>query len=170
MEPNFGVCLTASWDASETKKPAAERPVFLFQSRRASVCLDLSRTAILFLVRRPFGAVFGILILRWLFVFSALAPRLTTIFISTLALLLTLVPLLLTFLSGLIHGVENTEIMLRVLEIGFCKNAVASSGRVAAQLEILLEQLLRRTTDPQIGSVTVKHMVAVQRCLGIAAA
>lgn len=108
--------------------------------------------------------------MRRLFVVTALATRLPTIFVGALTLLLTFVPLLLALLGGLIHGVENTEVMLRVLEIGFCKDAVASSGRVAAKLEIFLKQLLRRTTHPQIGSVTVKHMVAVQRCLGTAAA
>lgn len=125
---------------------------------------------ILIVFRGTLGIVFGVLFLRGLLLFRTLATRLPAVFISALALLLTFVPLLLALLGGLVHGVENTEIMFRVLEIGFCKNAVASSGRVAAKLEILLEQLLRRTTDPQIGSVTVKHMVAVQRCLGIAAA
>lgn len=99
-----------------------------------------------------------------------LATRLPAILVGPLTLLLAFVALLLALLGGLVHGVENTEVVLRVLEIGFCKNAVASSGRVAAKLEILLEQLLRRTTNPEIGPVTVKHMVAVQRCLGIAAA
>lgn len=125
---------------------------------------------ILIVFRGTLGIVFGVLFLRGLLLFRTLATRLPAVFIRALALLLTLGALLLALLGGLVHGVENTEIMFRVLEIGFCKNAVASSGRVAAQLEILLEQLLRRTTDPQIGSITVKHMVAVQRCLGIAAA
>ncbi len=152
------------------KKTGPFRGRFFYVGTKVSVRFGLGRAMILIFVRITLGSVFAVLLMGGLLVFTALTTRLTAVFIGALALLLTFVPLLLALLGGLVHGVENTEIMFRVLEIGFCKNAVASSGRVASQLEILLEQLLRRTTDPQIGPVTVKHMVAVQRCLGTAAA
>ena len=53
--------------------------------------------------------------------------------------------------------------MLGVLEIALRHDPVAAAGRVAAELEILLEQLLRRAADAQIRAVAVEYMVAVER-------
>ena len=77
--------------------------------------------------------------------------------------------LLLGRLSCLIHGIEHTEIMLGMLEIGLRLHPVSRSGRITAQLEIFLKQLLGRATDTQIRSVALKNMVPVQRNLAIIA-
>ena len=52
--------------------------------------------------------------------------------------------------------------MLRMLEIAFRHHAVARAGRVAAKLEVLLEQLLGGAANADIRAVAVEDMVAVQ--------
>ena len=53
--------------------------------------------------------------------------------------------------------------MLGVLELALRHHAVAGARLVAPQLQIFLEQLLRRSPDPQIGTGTVEHMVPIER-------
>ena len=53
--------------------------------------------------------------------------------------------------------------MLRVLEIPLRHHAIAGAGRIAAELQIFLEQLLRRAAHPHIRAAAIEHMVAVQR-------
>ncbi len=69
----------------------------------------------------------------------------------------------LVLLRRLVHGVQDTEIVLRVLEVALRHHPVATAGRVAAELEIFLEQLLSRPADPKIGAVAVEYVVAVER-------
>jgi hypothetical protein len=52
--------------------------------------------------------------------------------------------------------------MFRVLEIRLGGDTVAAAGRVAAQLQIFLEQLLGRTANADVRPVAVKDMVAVE--------
>jgi hypothetical protein len=73
------------------------------------------------------------------------------------------VRLLMLALLRLVDGVDDAEIMLGVLEVTFRHHTVATAGRVAAQLQVFLEQLLRRATDTQIRTVTVENMVTVER-------
>ena len=53
--------------------------------------------------------------------------------------------------------------MFGVLEVALRHHPVAAAGRVAAELEIFLEQLLRRAADAQVRPVAVEDMVAVER-------
>ena len=50
----------------------------------------------------------------------------------------------------LVHGVEDAEVMLGVLEVGFRHHPVAAAGRIAAELQVLLEQLLRCAAQPHV--------------------
>ncbi len=86
------------------------------------------------------------------------------------ALLVTLLTLHLALLGSLSHGIQNAEIMFRVLEIRFGQNTVARTGRIASQLKILLEKLLSGPAHPHIGTIAIEHMVAVQRRLPIGVA
>ena len=60
--------------------------------------------------------------------------------------------------------------MLRVLEVALRHHTVATAGRVAAKLEVLLEQLLRGPTDAKVGAVAVEYVVAIERNTAAAAA
>ncbi|GAD09454.1 hypothetical protein GFGA_1c1074 [Gluconobacter frateurii NBRC 103465] len=60
--------------------------------------------------------------------------------------------------------------MLCMLEVGFRKDAIPRSCRIPAKLEILFEELLGSSTNSEVRAIAVKHMVAVQRGLGIATA
>jgi hypothetical protein len=53
--------------------------------------------------------------------------------------------------------------MFRVLEVALRHHAVTGAGRIAAELQILFEQLLRRAADADIGAIAVEYMVAVER-------
>jgi hypothetical protein len=50
-----------------------------------------------------------------------------------------------------------------MLEVALGHHTVTATGRVAAKLEIFLEQLLRRSADAEVGPVAVEHVVAVHR-------
>lgn len=82
---------------------------------------------------------------------------------TAIRLLLLLLALRLALLCRLVHGVQDAEIMLRMLEIAFRLHPVPAAGRVAAELEILLEQLLRGAAQPDIRTIAVEHMVPIQR-------
>ena len=90
---------------------------------------------------------------RWLAAILAVGP-------ARAALLLAV---LLALLRRLVHRVQDAEIVLGVLEIALRHHPVAAAGRVAAELEVFLEQLLRRPADAQIGTIAVEHVVAVER-------
>ncbi len=77
--------------------------------------------------------------------------------------------LLLGRLSCLIHGIEHTEIMLGMLEIGLRLHPVPGTGGITTQLKIFFEQLLGSATNAQIRPVALKNMVPVQRNLTIIA-
>ena len=65
-------------------------------------------------------------------------------------------------LLRLVDGVDDAEVVLGVLEIALGHHAVTAAGRVAAELEIFLEQLLGRAADAQVGTVAVEDVVAVE--------
>src|SRR5579872_4147472 len=71
--------------------------------------------------------------------------------------------LLLVLLRRLVHRIQDAEIVLRMLEIALGHHAITAARRVAPELQILLEQLLRGATNPQIGAAAVEHMVAIER-------
>lgn len=82
-------------------------------------------------------------------------------------LLVTLLAFHLTLLRGLGHCIENTEIVLGVLKIGFGENTITSACRVATKLQILLKKLLGRTAHTHIRAIAVEHVVTVQGRLAI---
>ena len=53
--------------------------------------------------------------------------------------------------------------MFRMLEIPLCHHPVATARRVAAELEVFLEQLLGGAPDADIRPVAVEDMVAIER-------
>ncbi len=62
----------------------------------------------------------------------------------------------------LVHQVENTKIVLGVLEVTFRHHPVATARRVPAELQVFLEQLLRRAADPDVRTVAVENVIAVE--------
>src|SRR5208283_3777278 len=74
-----------------------------------------------------------------------------------------LTALLLVLLRGLVHRIENAEIVLGVLEIALRHHAVARSGRVPPEVQIFLEQLLRCAAHAHVRTVAVQDVVAVER-------
>jgi len=75
--------------------------------------------------------------------------------------------ILLMLHRGLIHGVQDAEVMLRMLEIAFRHDAIPAAGRIAPKLEVFFEKLLRRAAQPQIRPVGVKNVVAVERLAAV---
>lgn len=68
-------------------------------------------------------------------------------------------------LLNLVHGIENAEIMLRVLEIALGHYPVAGPCRIAAQLKVFLKQLLRCPTQPHIRPARIEDMIPIHRLL-----
>ena len=103
-------------------------------------------------------------------VLARLAAGLFRIAIAALAALLriALLTALLGLLNRLVHRVDNAEIMLGVLEVAFRHHPVPAAGRVTAELEVFLEQLLRGAAHADIGAAAVEHVVAVQRDIAAA--
>ena len=69
----------------------------------------------------------------------------------------------LALLLRLIHRVQDTKVMFRVLEEGFSGNPISAAGRVAAELEVFLEKLLGGTADTDVRPIAVKNVVAIER-------
>jgi hypothetical protein len=84
---------------------------------------------------------------------SLIAPLLIAPLAAALALLR----------DRLVHQVEDTEVVLGILQVAFSHHAVATAGRVAAELQVFLEQLLRRAADPDVRAIAVEYVVAVER-------
>ena len=110
---------------------------------------DLARLGLIAHTGRTHLDFLGLTAWRW----SSFALKLTAL--ATI--------LLLVLLRRLVHRVQDAEIVFSVLEIAFRHNPVATAGRIAAKLEVFLEQLLSGAANPQIGSVAVEHMVAIER-------
>jgi hypothetical protein len=113
---------------------------------------DLARLWLITGARRTLFPFFGLA--RWL------ASFLTIIGPSRGGLLLAV---LLVLLRRLVHCIQDTEIMLGVLKIALRHHSVAAAGRIAAELEILFEQLLRRSADPKVGAAAVENVIAIER-------
>ena len=69
----------------------------------------------------------------------------------------------LALLCRLVHGIEDAEVVLRMLEVAFRLHAVTAAGRIAPKLEVLLEQLLGRAAQTDVRAVAVENVIAVQR-------
>jgi len=81
----------------------------------------------------------------------------------TAALEWSLLSVLLILLNSLIHGVQNSEVVLGVLEVALCHHAVAAARRIAAELKIFFKKLLSSAADAHIGAIAVEDMVSVER-------
>lgn len=69
----------------------------------------------------------------------------------------------LTLLLGLIHGVQDTEVMFGVLEECLGRHPVSTTCRVATKLEVFFKQLLGGASDTDFRPVAIENMVAIQR-------
>ena len=58
--------------------------------------------------------------------------------------------------------------MFGVLEVALRHHPVPAAGRVAAELQVFLEQLLRGAAHADIGAAAVEYVVAVQRDIAAA--
>jgi hypothetical protein len=65
--------------------------------------------------------------------------------------------------GGLVHQVQNPEIVFGVLQVAFRHHSVATAGRVAAELQVFLEQLLRGAANADVRTAAVEDMVPVKR-------
>jgi hypothetical protein len=106
--------------------------------------------------------------------FAAIFRLITTFgafsaFLAILAILRLIAALLILLMlhRGLVHGVQDAEVMLRMLEIPFRHHAIPAAGRIAPELEVFFEKLLRSAAQPQIRPVRVKNMVAVERLAAV---
>ncbi|MEA2726699.1 MAG: hypothetical protein QOF70_1174, partial [Acetobacteraceae bacterium] len=78
-------------------------------------------------------------------------------------LLLLRLTVRLTLLLSLVHGVQDTEVMFRVLEECFRGHSVAAACRVSAELEVFLEKLLGGAANTDLWPVAVEDVVAIER-------
>ena len=106
-----------------------------------------------------FAAIFGLFA-----TFLAFGPILAILRLVAALLILLMLH------RGLVHGVQDAEVMLRMLEIAFSHHAVPAAGRIAPKLEVFFEKLLRRAAQPQIRAVRIKNVVAVKRLAATLAA
>ena len=95
-----------------------------------------------------------------------MALLLTIIGPSRRALLLAI---LLVLLRRLVHRVQDAEIVLGVLKVALCHHPVAAAGRIAAELQVLFEQLLGRSADSKVGAVAVEYVIAIEGDVATAA-
>jgi len=89
------------------------------------------------------------------------APALVALRVLLLLLLRGLTALAL--LLRLVHRVQDTEVMFRVLEERLGCHPVATACRVATKLQVFLKQLLGGAADADFRPVAVENMVAIQR-------
>ena len=85
-----------------------------------------------------FTAIFGLV--ATFLAFTAIRP------ILAILRLIAALLILLMLHRRLVHGVQDAEVMLCMLEIAFGHHAIPTAGRVAPKLEVFFEKLLRRAT------------------------
>jgi hypothetical protein len=78
-------------------------------------------------------------------------------------LLLRCLAVRLSLLLGLVHGVQDTEVMFCMLEESFRCYPVTTAGRIAAKLQVFFEELLSRAADADVRPVAVENVVAIER-------
>ncbi len=108
-------------------------------------------------------------IFRLIATFRPIRAFLPILWLPILWLIAALLILLMLHRS-LVHGVQDAEVMLRMLKIAFRHNAIPTAGRIAPKLEVFFEKLLRRAAQPQIRPVRVKYVVTVKRLAATLAA
>ncbi len=98
------------------------------------------------------------------------------VFVTLVAVALLIVPALvglgmllrrlavrLALLLCLVHRVQNTEVMFRMLKEGLRCYAIATAGRVSTELEILFEELLCGAAYSDIWPAAVEDVVSIKR-------
>jgi hypothetical protein len=118
---------------------------------------DLTRFGLFTGARRPDLGLLGLW--RRLAFFAVVLPAWSALLLSVLLVLL----------RRLVHRIQDAEIVFGVLEIAFRHHSVAATGGITAELEVFLEQLLRRSANAEVGAVAVEYMVAVHRYTTVAA-
>ena len=83
--------------------------------------------------------------------------------VSLRMLLLARLAVRLPLLLRLVHGVQDAEVMFRVLEERFRRYPVTAAGRVAPKLQIFLEKLLGSAADADFGPIAIENVVAIER-------
>jgi len=78
-------------------------------------------------------------------------------------LLLRCLAIRLTLLLRLIHGVKDTEVMLRMLEERLGRHPVAAARRIATKLKVFFEKLLGRAANTDLRPVAVENVVPIER-------
>ena len=73
----------------------------------------------------------------------------------------------LILLGSLRYRIENAKIMLGMLEVAFRHDPIPRAGRIASELQVFLEELLRGAAHAQIRAVAVEDMVAIERNLTV---
>jgi hypothetical protein len=83
--------------------------------------------------------------------------------VSLRMLLLARLAVWLPLLLRLVHGVQDAEVMFRMLEERFRRYPVTATGRVAPKLQIFLEKLLGSAADADFGPIAIENVVAIKR-------
>ena len=109
-------------------------------------------------------ALLGFVLIVLRLVFVALVTIALLVIAALIALLLLRsLAVRLVLLLRLVHRVQDTEIMFRMLKERLCCDPVAAAGGVPAKLEVFLKKLLRRAADADFRAVAVEDVVAVER-------
>jgi hypothetical protein len=67
----------------------------------------------------------------------------------------------LPLLLRLVHRIQDTEVMFRVLEEGFGGHPVPTAGSIPAELEVFFKKLLGGTTDTDFRPIAIENVVAI---------
>jgi hypothetical protein len=113
---------------------------------------------------RPLVNVLGVT--RRLAVFIALEAVTLLVAAALVALRVLLrlaLPVRLALLLRLIHGVQDPEVMFRVLKESFGGYPVSAARSVSAELQVLFEQLLGGAANTDIRPAAVENVVAIKR-------
>lgn len=155
--------------------------IVLAMTAALAVLTALTGLALACLGRTMFAALFGRALLAAL-ALGRLAPfgrgctALSLVGSAGLLALLAGLTLLLAILAAFpalvalheaAHGLDHAVIMIGVLVIGFGENAIAGRGRLAGQRLVLVEDLVRIATNPDVGAAAVENLVSIGRAVGI---
>ena len=87
--------------------------------------------------------------------------------IALLAVLAALAPTLVVARHEAAHGLDQAKIMVGVLPIGFCHDAVARRRSFTRQRLVLVEHLMGVAAHPDIRPARVENLVSIRRTVGI---
>ena len=64
-------------------------------------------------------------------------------------------------------GLDHPVIVIGILPVGFGQDAIAGGRGLAGQRLILVENLMRIATDPDVGATAVEDLVSIGRTIGV---